>query len=254
MTLASSFTLRELNQYDVLRDGNTPGMIETATAGFCKFFDAIPFVSHTAVFERLESGEDTSNDINIAVFLHNPPVLQRKPVPFWDPCGTGEWMIHADYDIHALFGSQFIENLVDYSGELPLLFNPNLFLIFFDELVITNPEYRRLELKNWKSRKWINHVFKTLRIFDPATLIFKSDERWQKSIFSKREHYWVLQRELLTPSSRKPQYGGVIKYLSKTAHTSGHNVSVNPWEKVGLVSLQSARSQGFELCKDCIGD
>ncbi len=254
-------TLRDVGEWEALKGGNTPGMIETTTMGFCKFFAAIPFVSHVATFEdlneekRKKKEEDhDDNAINIAVFLHNPPVLRRKPGAFWDPCGTGEWMIHADYDIYGLFGKNFLDNLGEYTGELPIIFNPSLHVIIFDELVVTDPAYRRLEWKNWKSRRWIAHVFKTLKLFDPASHAFKANSRWQEAVSSPKQYHWTLQGGALTPSLQRPQYVGTVEHrFSKEVHTTGHRVPVSPWKKFGLVSLRSARSQGFEVCGRCIG-
>ena len=257
MSQANAFTLRDVNEYEVLH-GNTPGMIETSIVGFCKFFSAFPFVSHVAVFQTLDdakarkAGEDIGNTINLAVFLHNPPVVERRPQPFWHP--YAEWTFLGDYDLFSLFGDRFMDDLGEYSGELPLTCNPDLTVAVFDELVITDPEYRKRALKSWKSQSGIKHTFDTMRIFDPQTNTFKANDRWREAFGSKKFYHWTMQNGVLTPSLAKPQYVGVVESAHyRVTHTSGHHVAVKPWEKVGLVNLQSARSQGFELCEHCLG-
>lgn len=243
--------LREVDDYEALA-GNSPAMLETAAAGFCKFFEAVPFVSHAGIFSVFGHDEEKCGEcLNLAVFLHNPPVLERKPGPYWYP--IAEWTFHSDYEISELFGNSFLDKLGEYSGELPLTSAPALSVFIFDELVISDPEYRKREWRLWKSRKFIKHIFQTLRLHDKQTNQFKKNPIWEKAVFDSRQYNWVMRENALVPTIRKPGFVGADSFPFKEYHNPGHKVSARSWEKVGLLNVKSAIQQGFEECEKCFG-
>ena len=245
--------LREIEDYDVL-DGNTPAMLKVSTAGFAKFFKAVPFVSAVGTFEDITHiDENCDNCIHLAVFLHNPPVMRRKAGAFWDPCGTGEWMIHSDYDIYELFGNNFVDKLGEYSGELPLTCNPNLNVFIFDELVVSDPVYRTREWRNWKSRKFIKHVFKTLKFWNEAKQEFLPDKRWERAVFDNNPYHWVWNNGSLLPTHRKPKFvGRKSEIVGSTYHKTSYCAKARPWEEAGVLNEAAAKKDKFERCEKCL--
>ena len=245
--------LRKMSDYEVL-DGNTPAMLKVSTACFAKFFKAIPFVSAVGIFQDImHTEEGCDNHINLAVFLHNPPVMVRKPEAFWDPCGTGEWMIYGDYDIYGLFGKNFLEKLGEYSGELPITYNPNLTVLIFDELVVSDPAYRAREWRNWKSRKFIKHVFKTLKFWNEVKQAFLPDRKWEQAVFDNNLYHWIWHNGSLLPTRRKPKFVGKSdRFFDKTYHKTSYCAKAKPWEEAGIMNEASAQKQGFERCKNCL--
>lgn len=256
-------TLRDVDDHET-GVGNSPGMLKATALGICKFFEAVPFVSRAGVFEDLKPHEGECNCMNIAVFLHNPPVVVRKPTGYWNP--MAEWTFLGDYDYDEIFGPEFLEKFGEYHGSLPIMYAQDLTVVVFDELVVTSPAYRKAASRLWKRQTSFKRIFRTLKFHNRDGKL-SPDPRWQAAFFDNRPYYWVLKDKVLVPSLVKPKFWGSVAGLHDyhrgphwgdpryaTTPSEGRCDSViqcHPWDWVGLRDEQSAKKQSFEPCEKC---